>query len=95
MQAKIDQTQLDYMKALQCFETQKFARSTMQEPRLEELDLKAAQGDCQGTVKDFKGGENNLSYPLPEVWLVSEPSATDFVRLCFNLPALLAVGASA
>ena len=31
---------------------------TMQELRLEELDLKAAQGACQSTVKAFKGSTN-------------------------------------
>jgi hypothetical protein len=58
----------------------------MQELRLEELDRKAAQGAYQSTVKDFKGAENNLCYPFPEVRLVSESPATDFGRPGFKAP---------
>ncbi len=72
LQAKLEESRQQLVSARERLESSKGSRSTLHDLKLQELDVEAAQTAYQTVAKEFKEADINVSYPQPEVRLVSE-----------------------
>jgi uncharacterized protein involved in exopolysaccharide biosynthesis len=72
LETKLEQSRQQLVSARERLESSKQSRSTLHELKLQELDVEGAQTAYQTVATEFKEADINVSYPQPEVRLVSQ-----------------------
>jgi uncharacterized protein involved in exopolysaccharide biosynthesis len=71
LKSKLDESRQQLLIARERLESSKEAHSTLHSLKLQELDVEAAQSAYQTVSTEYKEADINVSYPQPEVRLVS------------------------
>src|SRR5277367_4295029 len=72
LQIKLEQSRQQLVAARERLESEQVSHSTLHDIKLQQLDVEAGETAYQTVAREFKEADINVSYPQPEVHLVSQ-----------------------